>query len=143
MQHDGFVQDVDSEEYFSADLPDVDFDQPIDPDNPGFGSLLPALRAVRSGQLEVDVLDAYVEGLGPRLEATFAQWESVAAQPLEQMGLEEEQVSQLRGAFAATEGLLQELDHVLGLIERGGDGDLEEAEQRLSLVHNEIRAALG
>jgi hypothetical protein len=143
LQHDGFVQDLDSGEFVDADLPNVDFDQPIDPENPGFASLLPALQAVRRGELDMDVLDAYVQGLGPRLDATFQQWESVAAQPLEQMGLEEEQVAQLRGAFAATEGLLQEMDHVLGLIERGAEGDLEEAEQRLSLVHNEIRAALG
>ena len=145
---DGFVQDVDSEEYYGEELPEVDFDNsPVDPQNPGFASLLPALQAFRQGNVDADVLQAYVVGLSPRLEAAFQQWESVAQQPLEQMGLDEEQVEQLRGAFSTTETLLVEMDQVLGLIERGlveGDEDsFAEAEERLAVVHDEIRQALG
>lgn len=144
---DGFVQDLESQEFYAGEIPEIDFDQPIDPENPGFASLLPALQAVRRGDAGVEVLEAYVHGLAPRLEATFQQWEVVAGQPLEQMGLSEEQIAQLRGAFGATEALLTEMDQILVLIERGYlDSDeacFAEAEERLSVVHNEIRGALG
>jgi len=135
-------------EYYPAELPEVDFDHAeVDPANPGFASLLHALRGYRVGQFDVSVLEAYVVGLSPRLEQAFQQWEQVAGQPLQEMGLAEEQVAQLQGAFSATEALLQEMDLVLGLIERGlTEGDLpslDEAEQRLANVHNEIKAALG
>ena len=148
MTQDGFVQELDEGDFYPSELPEVDFDQAeVDPANPGFASLLPALRGVRAGILHPSVLDDYVGGLSPRLEAAFTQWESVAQQPLEKLGLAEEQVAQLQGAFAATEALLNEMDLVLSLIERGCvDGDeasLDEAEQRLSVVHQEIRQALG
>ncbi len=148
MTNDGYVQELGEGEYYPAELPDVDFDHAeVDPANPGFASLLYALRGYRVGQFDAPVLEAYVVGLSPRLEHAFQQWEQVAGQPLQEMGLAEEQIAQLQGAFSATEALLQEMDLVLGLIERGLTEDdlssLDEAEQRLANVHNEIKAALG
>lgn len=144
MTQDGYVQELDEGEYYPAELPEVDFDHAeVDPANPGFASLLPALKGVREGILHPSILQDYVAGLMPRLEAAFAQWESVAHQPLEQMGLGEEQIAQLQGAFAATEALLQEMEIVLSLCQNGDEGSLEEAEQRLANVHHEIKAALG
>ena len=148
MTNDGYVQELGEGEYYPAELPEVDFDHAeVDPANPGFASLLHALRGFRAGQFDASVLEAYVIGLSPRLESAFQQWEQVAGQPLQEMGLGEEQIAQLQGAFSATEALLQEMDVVLGLIERGlTEGDepsLDEAEQRLANVHQEIKAALG
>ena len=148
MTQDGFVQELEDGEFYPSELPDVDFDHAeVDPANPGFASLLPALRGVRAGILHPSVLDDYLAGLSPRLEAAFLQWESVAQQPLEKLGLADEQVVQLQGAFSATEALLNEMDLVLSLIERGcvdsDEASLDEAEQRLSVVHQEIRQALG
>ncbi|MBX3166265.1 MAG: hypothetical protein KF760_02590 [Candidatus Eremiobacteraeota bacterium] len=148
MTNDGYVQELGEGEYYPAELPEVDFDHAeVDPANPGFASLLHALRGVRAGHFDASVLEAYVVGLSPRLEAAFQQWEQVAGQPLQEMGLGDEQIAQLQGAFSATEALLQEMDLVLGLIERGlTEGDepsLDEAEQRLANVHQEIKAALG
>lgn len=148
MSQDGYVQELGEGEYYPVELPEVDFDHAeVDPANPGFASLLHALRGYRAGQFDAPVLEAYVVGLSPRLEMAFNQWEQVAQQPLQEMGLAEEQIAQLQGAFSATEALLQEMDLVLGLIERGlGEGDdasLDEAEQRLANVHEEIKGALG
>jgi hypothetical protein len=148
LSQDGYVQELGEGEYYPVELPEVDFDHAeVDPANPGFASLLHALRGYRAGQFDAPVLEAYVLGLSPRLEMAFHQWEQVSQQPLQEMGLAEEQIAQLQGAFSATEALLQEMDLVLGLIERGlGEGDeasLHEAEQRLASVHQEIKGALG
>lgn len=144
MTQDGFVQELDEGEYYPVELPEVDFDQAeVDPANPGFASLLPALRGVRAGLLHPSVLEDYVTGLSPRLEVAYSQWEQVAGQPLEELGLAEEQVAQLQGAFAATEALLQEMDTVLSLCSQADEASLEEAEQRLSEIHHEIKQALG
>lgn len=144
MTQDGYVQELQEGEYYPVDLPEVDFDQAeVDPANPGFASLLHAIRGVRQGLIHPSVLEDYVQGLLPRLEEAFAQWESVSQQPLREMGLGEEQVAQLQGAFQATEALLQEMDTVLGLCHQADDVSLEEAEQRLSAVHQEIKRALG
>ena len=148
MTNDGYVQELGEGEYYPAELPQVDFDHAeVDPENPGFASLLHALRGYRAGHFDGTVIEAYVVGLSPRLDAAFQQWEQVAGQPLQEMGLGEEQIAQLQGAFSATEALLQEMDVVLGLIERGltepDDAALDEAEQRLANVHEEIKGALG
>ncbi|MFN8607366.1 MAG: hypothetical protein U0931_07535 [Vulcanimicrobiota bacterium] len=148
MSQDGYVQELGEGEYYPVELPEVDFDHAeVDPANPGFASLLHALRGFRAGHFDAPVLEAYVVGLSPRLETAFSQWEQVANQPLQEMGLGEEQIAQLQGAFSATEALLQEMDLVLGLIERGlseeDEASLDEAEQRLANVHQEIKGALG
>jgi hypothetical protein len=144
LSHDGFVQELDEGEYYPVELPEVDFDHAeVDPANPGFASLLPAVRGVRAGILHPSLLEDYVAGLSPRLEAAYLQWETVAQQPLEQMGLGEEQLAQLQGAFAATESLLQEMEMVLSLCSQGDEASLEEAEHRLGAVHHEIKQALG
>lgn len=148
MSQDGYVQELGEGEYYPVELPEVDFDHAeVDPANPGFASLLHALRGYRAGQFDAPVLEAYVVGLSPRLEMAFSQWEQVANQPLQEMGLGEDQIAQLQGAFSATEALLQEMDIVLGLIERGlsedDEASLDEAEQRLANVHQEIKGALG
>jgi hypothetical protein len=144
LTQDGFVQELDEGEYYPVELPEVDFDHAeVDPANPGFASLLPAVRGVREGLLHPSLLEDYVAGLSPRLEAAYLQWETVAQQPLDQMGLAEEQVAQLQGAFAATEALLQEMEVVLSLCSNGDEASLEEAEQRLTAVHQEIKQALG
>lgn len=148
MTNDGYVQELGEGEYYPAELPEVDFEHAeVDPSNPGFASLLHALRGYRSGQFDGTVLEAYVVGLSPRLDQAFQQWEEVAGQPLQEMGLGEEQIAQLQGAFSATEALLQEMDVVLGLIERGltepHDPSLDEAEERLAAIHQEIKGALG
>ena len=144
MTQDGFVQELDEGEYYPVELPEVDFDHAeVDPANPGFASLLPALSGVRGGLLHPSVLEDYVVGLSPRLEAAYTQWEQVAGQPLDELGLGQEQIEQLRGAFAATEALLQEMETVLSLCSQGDEASLEEAEQRLSEIHHEIKQALG
>lgn len=144
---DGYVAG-DLEEGIDQALPVVDFEsQPVDPEQPGFASLLLALRSVREGAMDPEVLQRYVAGLAPRLEASFQQWEQIAQQPLEQLGMSEEQASQLRGAFSATVGLMEELELVLQLVEEGlqyPEGDAwDEAERRLEAVQCEILAALG
>lgn len=144
MTQDGYVQELQEGEYYPVELPEVDFDHAeVDPANPGFASLLHAIRGVREGLIHPSVLEDYVHGLLPRLEQAFTQWESVSQQPLQQMGLGEEQIAQMQGAFSATEAMLQEMDVVLSLCQQGDDASLEEADQRLSAVHHEIRRALG
>lgn len=141
LTQDGFVQAVDGDELAAAELPNVDFDNtPIDAANPGFASLLPALQAFRQGKIEAKVLEDYVAGLTPRLEAAFAQWETASQQPLEELGLPEEEVAHLRLAFSSTEGLLNEMDAVLNLID---EGNHELAERRLQAIHLDIRQAMG
>ena len=144
---DGYIAG-DLEEGMESELPVVDFEaQPVDPDQPGFASLLTALRSVREGAMDPEVLERYVDGLAPRLAASFQQWEQVARQPLEELGMSPEQASQLQGAFSATVALMEELELVLQLVEEGlqhPEGPAwDEAERRLEAVQCEILAALG
>ena len=57
-----------SEDFAEDALPDrIDFDQiPVDMENPGFASLLPALLGVAQGQYDPSILEAYLAGLAGR-----------------------------------------------------------------------------
>ena len=125
----------------------VDFDHPVvDPDEPGFASLLPLLRGILDGQFDVAWLDSYVNHLRPRLNSAYSQVEAMLEQPYEQMGFAEEHLLQLRAAFSATQATMQELHQVLLLcesfLETNHDASLVEAEERLALVQHELRQVL-
>lgn len=143
---DGFVPSMDEEYGPVGDLPEADWSgDPIDPENPGFASLLPAIQAVLNGELEPTVLQGYVSGLWPRLEQAFDDWERVIGAQLE--GLSGEEAEPVRAAYETTGDLLRTMGETLALVEQGLTEDdavyLEQAEQRLAGVHQEVQQALG
>lgn len=109
--------------------------QPVDPDNPGFGSLLSALQQTLEGQLDPGVLATYRTRLLPRLEQSREQ--------LAQMVVPESIRAQVAPAMKATEVLLDELGAVLDLVgeflELGSEDSLEEAISLLDGVHDQLR----
>lgn len=142
--NDGFAYS----EHFAEDLiPDAaDFENvPVDPENPGFASLLSAIRGVRMGEYSLEILRGYVEGLGPRIDAAYSQLDTMLGK-VEEMGFSEEQLGQLQAAMGATEAALSEMSTVLELCERSLDNEdldpLDEAESRLALVHAELKQVL-
>jgi len=143
--NDGFTYS----DHFAEDaLPDAaDFEHvPVDPENPGFASLLPAIQGCRRGDYPLAVLQGYVAGLAPRIGDTYAQLDKLQEQLVKNTGFAEDQMEQLLAAAGATEAALGEMNTVLELCERCiefNDMDLlEEAESRLTLVHTELKQVL-
>jgi len=129
-----------SEDFAEDALPDrIDFEQiPVDPENPGFASLLPALVGVAHGQYDPIILEAYLAGLSPRLEEARAQ--------LHSLDVPEAVREQVAPALAATQAVLDEMGFVLDLLEhylsQGAVESLSEAVERLSRIHSELQHAL-
>lgn len=128
-----------SEEYVEEAFEEqLDFeDAPVDPQNPGFASLLTALYQARNSAIEVDVLVTYHGALCFRL--------SEARKHLSEMRVPQEIWEQVAPAVAATNGLLDELEYSLDCLAdyqtSGNSNSLEESITRLEGVHDELRAA--
>lgn len=129
-----------SEDFAEDALPDrIDFDQiPVDPENPGFASLLPTLMGVAQGQYDPSVLEAYLAGLSPRLEEARNQ--------LHNLEVPDAVREQVAPALAATQAVLDEMGYVLELIEyylsQNVAESLDDAIERLSRIHSELQHAL-
>ena len=129
-----------SEDFAEDALPErIDFEEiPVDPENPGFASLLPALLGVVHGHFDTSVLEAYLVGLTPRLEEARYQ--------LQCLDVPEAVREQVSPALAATQAVLDEMGIVLELVEvylKHADSEaLQEALERLSRVHSELQHAL-
>lgn len=120
-------------------LEQLDLDaQTVDAENPGFASLLIALRAALGGQLDPRVLASYRAALGPRLERSRAQ--------LRDLEIPEMVRDRIAPAVNATEAMLDELGAVLDLIGDYLESDatelLEEAAGLLKGVHDQLRQAI-
>ena len=125
----------------------VDFDNPvIDPAQPGFASLLSVLHGILDGDVEEEILVAYVTHLRPRINAAYDQVQAMMEQPYDTMGFAQEHLAQLQSAFTATQAAVQELHQVLLLCESylqsHQQQSIVEAEERLALVQGELRQVL-
>ncbi|MBI3928426.1 MAG: hypothetical protein HY319_22985 [Armatimonadetes bacterium] len=130
--------------HFSEDYVEEAFEEqldfegaPVDPENPGFASLLTALYLARDGDLGAEVLRAYHSALTQRLQEARRQ--------LADIRVPEEIWQQVAPAVAATQAMLDELADSLDLladhVATGRGEALEEAIVRLEGVHDELRAA--
>ncbi len=129
-----------SSDYLHQTLEDqTDFESsPIDAANPGFASLLPALRRVRQGQLEPEVLEGYYAGLSQHLEDVRSK--------MEQIPIPEGFEAQAEQAFAATFVILEQMQGTLDCLHdylaSGDEQMLDEAIAVLSGVHQQMRDAV-
>lgn len=110
----------------------------VDADRPGFGSLLPAMRAARDEGIDAEILVRYHDGLSRQLAESRARLE----------GLEVPEALQeaLAPVFQTTRGVLDRMESVLDFLgtylEQGGRNDLEQAIQVLEGIHGEMEEVL-
>lgn len=111
---------------------------PIDVEQPGFGSLLPALRLAREGQLDPHVLEAYHYGLSQHLAESRAR--------LDAMEVPEALRPALEAALVATRGMLERMEFVLVrvavFLQHGTTDDLDAAIRVLEGIHGEMEQVL-
>lgn len=111
---------------------------PIDVEQPGFGSLLPALRQAREGKLDPHVLEAYHYGLSQHLVESRAR--------LDAMEVPESLRPALEAALVATRGMLERMEFVLGrvavFLQYGTSDDLDAAIRVLEGIHGEMEQVL-
>ena len=81
---------------------------PVDPDNPGFDSLLGALKAVHTGEMGMDVLVRYLEALSAQL-ATSRQAITSLPEPEGMEGLASDQVAMALSSLAMVQAMLDAL----------------------------------
>ena len=82
---------------------------PVDPDKPTFNSLLGALKAVHTGEMEIEVLEKYHEGLSVQLENSIRNIDKIEA-PEEYREKTEEQVNLAKGALSMVQMMLDHLE---------------------------------
>lgn len=129
-----------SSDYLHQTLEDqTDFESsPIDAANPGFASLLPALKRVRQGQIGPEVLEGYYAGLSQHLEDVRSK--------MEQIPIPEGFEAQAEQAFAATYVILEQMQGTLDCLHEylatGEEQLLDEAIAVLSGVHQQMRDAV-
>lgn len=108
------------------------------PAEPGFAALLPVLQAARRGGVSEQVLRDYHRVLAPRLDE--------ACERLESMQVPEGLWERARHTLDATWNLLDEmavvLECVLMFLSDRDLGLLDEAIERLALVHGNLKSVL-
>jgi len=82
---------------------------PVDPENPTFNSLLGALKAVHTGEMEMHVLEKYHEGLSKQLEQSIKNMESMEI-PEGYKEITEEQIRLGRGSLDMVQMMLDLLE---------------------------------
>ncbi len=111
---------------------------PVDAERPGFGSLLPAMRAARDEGIDPEILVRYRDSLGQQLAESRAR--------LDGMEVPEALHDALAPAFQATRGVLDRmeivLDHLGAYLEGGNLQDLEDSILVLEGVHGEMEQVL-
>lgn len=111
---------------------------PVDPQRPGFGSLLTALKLAREGRLERQILQQYHEGLSEHL--------AESRERLESLEVPEALREALEAALGATRGMLDRMGAVLdrlGLfLATSQPVVLEEAIRILEGIHGEMEQVL-
>jgi len=82
---------------------------PVDPENPTFNSLLGALKAVHTGEMEMAVLEKYHEGLSKQLEQSIKNIESMEI-PEGYKEITEEQMRLSRGSLDMVQMMLDHME---------------------------------
>jgi hypothetical protein len=111
----------------------------IDPDNPGFTSLLAVMRGAKEGTVDRSVQVAYFHGLGIQIGQAKAS--------LEQFQIPAEIADRIGPALAATAGMVGDMEEALAhfgdWLAGGKMLCLERAIALLEAIHGEIRSTAG
>ncbi len=133
---DQFRQSEDLFEEAVADSLPGEEEAPVDPEQPGFGSLLTLLRAAQDGGADMTLLAVYHNALSDHLDDVRDYLAALeVAEPLRGMAAP---------VLDATHHTLGRMEEVLGLLgdflETAEEPILEDAVALLESVHGEVRA---